>query len=260
MGGNPIPAPGNDLSIAMVMLNQSEQVDGEVIGNHLSMFINPEADMQNQTIGWFMFAHEFFHLWNGKTLRFADTSTDWFKEGLSNYYTIKALNQIGVVNEDITKMVLNNLFYQRYLNDPGFGSLAPAGAATPERKDKHWGLVYGGGLFAGVCMDMEIRNNTNNKVSLDDVMRKLYKDFGGKDKLIDIATLNQYLNKFGKTEFEEFINKYVTGTKAAPLEEYLAYAGVNVDTAQGQLTLSHISNKSAQQQMFWERFLGKNPQ
>ena len=257
MGGNPIPGPNNNLSTAMVVLNQSEQIDGEVIGNHLSMFINPEGDMQSQTIGWFLFAHEFFHLWNGKTLRFTNTTTDWFKEGVSNYYTLKALNQVGIVNEEVTKMVLNNLFYQRYINDSGYKNLAPSKAASGFDKDNHWGIIYGGGLFAGICIDMEIRKNTENQLNLDYVMRELYTNFGGSDKLIDSNKLLATFNNFGNTNFTTFLDAYIHGTQPVPLHEYLTSAGVRVSYQEGQLILEHMAKKSKQQQQSWSGFLGK---
>lgn len=257
MGGNPIPGPGNNLSTAMVVLNESEQVDGEVIGNHLSMFINPNGNMQEQTIGWFLFAHEFFHLWNGKTLRFSNTTTDWFKEGVSNYYTLKALNQVGIINEEITKMVLNNLFYQRYVNDSGYKKMAPSAAASGFDKDNHWGLIYGGGLFAGICIDMEIRHQTNNKFSMDSVMRELYTEFGGSPDLIDPKRLLTAFNSYADTDFSTFLASHIQGVTPVPLNEYLVYAGVKVNYSDGNLVLAHAPEKTEQQQQSWNGFLGK---
>ncbi|MCW5518535.1 hypothetical protein J1N09_01700 [Aureitalea sp. L0-47] len=258
MGGNPVPRPGSELSTAMVLINQSEQVDGEVIGNHLSMFLNPEADMQNQLIGWFMFAHEFFHLWNGKTLRYNDTTTDWFKEGISNYYTLKALNQTGIVNEEITKMVLNNLFYQRYRNDAGYGTMAPANAASGFDKDNHWGLIYGGGLFAGIGMDLEIRHNTNNLKSMDDVMRQLYNEYGGSEKTIDQQRLIDIISEFSKTDFEPFFQKHILGSELVPLERYMPYAGKEVSFDNDQLTIRASEENSEKEKEIWQGFLGNN--
>lgn len=258
MGGNPIPAPGNDLSTALVMIHQSENLDGEVIGNHLSMFINPNADMQNQMIGWFMFVHEFFHLWNGKSLRFQDTATDWFKEGVSGYYNLKALNQVGMVNEEVSNMIMNNLFYQRYVNDSGYGTMAPSEAASGFDKDNHWGLVYGGGFFAGICLDMEIRKNTGNKSSLDNVMRRLYKDFGGKDALIDQNTLMEYISDQAKSNFNAFRHNHIEGILPMPLADYLPYAGIEVNQENGQLQLTHKAEKTALEQEICAGFLGVN--
>jgi len=258
MGGIPKPGPGDELTNVLVMINQSKEIDGEVIGNNISLFLNPEAAPQEQIIGWFLFAHEFFHLWNGKSLRFNDTSSDWFKEGITSYYTLKALHNAKLVNEEVIKMVLNQLFYNRYINDSGFGSLAPSDAASGFDKDNHWGLVYGGGMFAGICIDMEIRHNTENVSSLDDLMRYFYKQTAGKDALIGNQDILNQANLIGRTDFTEFMNTYVKGTHEMPLKKYLEFAGINVSTDNKQLQLIHDSNKTNFQQKLWFGFLGLN--
>jgi len=258
MGGLPKPLPGNEFSKVLVMINPSENMDGEVIGNHISLFLNPEGEMQNQVIGWFLFAHEFFHLWNGKTLSFEGTRSDWFKEGVTNYYTLKALYQVGFIDEDVIGMVLNSLFYNRYINDPGFGKLAPSDAASGFDKDNHWGIVYGGGLFAGICMDMEIRNNTANENSLDQLMRHFYEQYGGTDKQISNMDILDTANSLGETDLSPLMDSCILGPEFAPLEQYLPFAGVQVDTVNGQLRLSHLEDKSELQKKIWDGFLGNN--
>ena len=62
-------------------------------------------------ISRFIFAHEFFHLWNGKSMVPDDQETEWFKEGFTNYYTLKALYHVGLLNDTAYFSVLNNLFY-----------------------------------------------------------------------------------------------------------------------------------------------------
>lgn len=256
MGGIPEPAPGNEIATVLVMINEADAIDGEVIGNNISLFLNPDAQPQEQIIGWFLFAHEFFHLWNGKSLRFENTKTDWFKEGISNYYTIKALHHAGLVNEEVVKMVMNGLFYNRYINDPGFGTLAPSEAASGFDKDNHWGLIYGGGLFAGICMDMEIRNNTENENSLDDLMRHFYKTTAGTDTLIGNKDILAKVNELGETDFTNLLNHSIHGTEPVPLQDYLKYAGIEVLTEDGQMKLQEVSNKSPLQEEIWSGFLG----
>jgi len=258
MGGIPKGGMGKELEQCLVIISQSEHVDGEVIGNHLSMFMNPDGNPMDQMIGWFMFAHEFFHLWNGKTLRFADTSTDWFKEGISNYYTIKALKQTGFIKEDVVLGMLNNLFYQRYIHDPGYGSLSPSRAASGFDKDNHWGLVYGGGLFAGIAIDLEIRHRTENADSLDDLMRELYAQYGDTEKLIVQDDILKRANHLGTTDFTGFMQEHILGPLPISLQPYLKYAGVLVETSGDQLKLTHIVEKSHLQNAIWEGFLGGN--
>lgn len=256
MGGVPKSAPGNELSKAMVIINEGEQIDGEVIGDDISIFLNPNAAPQEQVFGWFLFAHEFFHLWNGKSLRFQDTSTDWFKEGITNYYTIKSLYNTQIVNEESIKVVMNNLFYNRYINDSGLGTLAPADAAFALLKDNHWGLVYGGGLFAGLCIDMEIRHNTQNQKSLDDLMQFFYNNLSGTDALITNKDIIDKTNELGKIDFTPFMNSYIKGVEIVPLKDYLKFAGIEVSTENKQLSLIHLKDKTPLQEQMWSGFLG----
>ncbi|UCE69478.1 MAG: hypothetical protein JSW57_00730 [Flavobacteriaceae bacterium] len=258
MGGTPLPRPGMELKQSLVLINQSENIDGEVIGNHLSMFINPAGNAMDQMIGWFMFAHEFFHLWNGKTLRFTNTETEWFKEGVSNYYTIKALNQTGFINEEIVLGMMNNLFYQRYVNDPGYGTLSPSVAASGFDKDKHWGLVYGGGLFAGIAMDMEIRHRSENTSSLDDLMRDFYRLYGGTDQLIGQEDIVTKANQLGSTDFSGLIKEHIEGPKPISLAPYLVFAGVLAEAGEDQLQFTHRKEKTDLQAAIWQGFLGGN--
>lgn len=258
MGGIPKGGgPGKALKHSLVIISQSDRVDGEVIGNHLSMFMNPDGSPMDQMMGWFMFAHEFFHLWNGKTLRFADTTTDWFKEGVSNYYTIKALKQTGFINEEVVLGMMNSLFYQRYIQDPGYGSISPSRAASGFDKDNHWGLVYGGGLFAGIAMDLEIRHRTGNQSSLDDVMREFYTEYGGSEHTIDQTDILDKVNKIGNTDFSAFMNSYIKGTDLIMLAPYLKYAGIEADTSANELLLTHLQDKTALQSDIWAGFLGE---
>ena len=256
MGGIPKPGPGEVMSQCLVIISQADSVDGEVIGNNISMFMDPDGPEFNQMIGWFMFAHEFFHLWNGKTLRFTSTNTDWFKEGVSNYYTMKALYQTGFASEEVILAMLNNLFYQRYTHDPGYGSLPPYKAASGFDKDKHWGLIYGGGLFVGIALDMEIRNRTQNEASLDKLMRNFYEVYGGTENTIDQDDILGEVNKLGNTDFEALLSDHILGTEPISLTPYLKYAGVNADDLDNQLKIHHIPDKSPLQKDMWNGFLG----
>lgn len=256
MGGIPNPAPGVTLDQCMVIITENEAVDGEVIGNHISMFMDPEADLQSQTVGWFIFAHEFFHLWNGKSIKFAGTTSDWFKEGFSNYYTIKGLYQVGFIDEPVLKGILNNLFYQRYINDPGLGTMSPVTCAEGFSKDQHWGLIYGGGLFAGIAADMEIRQSSGNERSLDDLMRALYRQNGGTNDYLSNDILVKGIQETGYEGFDAFFTNYLNGNKVISLAPHLDHAGIQVTDENKTLDFSHREEKTPLEASIWEGFLG----
>ena len=147
MGGVPNPSPNNKFEKSIVIINSSDMTDGEQIGNNISMLIQKNGDAMSTMISTFIFAHEFFHLWNGKSFWPIDNDTEWFKEGFSNYYTLKSLHHIGFFNDTSFLDVLNSFFYQRYNADTGIGNLS---MTKGEEKHDHWGLINGGGLF---CSD-----------------------------------------------------------------------------------------------------------
>ncbi|WP_224488115.1 M61 family metallopeptidase [Robertkochia flava] len=256
MGGIPKPDPKEKINQAMVIITENEITDGEVIGNHISMFMNPNGDPQSQMIGWFIFAHEFYHLWNGKSIKFEGSGSDWFKEGVSNYYTLKGLYTVGFLKEESYKAVLNNLFYQRYINDPGLGEMSPVASADGFSKDRHWGLIYGGGLFAGIAADMEIRTHSENQKSLDDLMKDLFQNSVRNPVFYNNDDLIAKIQAYGFAAFPEFFENHLKGTEVISLAPYLKHAGVDVSTANGQLTIEHQPEKSEMEAAIWEGFLG----
>lgn len=255
MSGIPITSARHGNTI-MVAINEAGQVDGEVIGSHISMLLDPQSPPQQQMVGWFMFAHEFFHLWNGRTITVNGTKEDWFKEGVTNYYTLKALYQVGFINEQALTSVLNGLFYQRYQADSGLGTLSMREAASGFDKDNHWGLVYGGGLFAGIALDFMIRKNTNNKKSLDDLMRHLYKTYAGSGESYSTEDVLLAVNKLGGSNLGPFFEKYVYGSDPIPVEKYLSKAGYSVTIKNGQLIVKPKAEMSDLEQKIHNGFLG----
>lgn len=257
MGGIPKPPPGNEFKKALVIINSGSQMDGEVIGNHINMIFNPDGNAQTQLISKFIFAHEFFHLWNGKSIRVSNTTEDWFKEGVTSYYTLKALHHVGVVDDDGYFAILNNLFYQRYSNDKGYGKLSMRDVADGFSKGDHWGLIYGGGLFVGLCQDIVIRSETKNKNSLDQLMVEYYKDYAGTDETYSTADMHASMTKFSGSDQSEFFKKYVYGVEPVPITECLSRAGLNAEIIEGQLKVLRKEGASEIEQTILEGILGE---
>lgn len=246
MGGIPKPPPSNRFERSIAIINAGKDLDGEVIGNHISMILNPAGDAQSEVFGKFIFAHEFFHLWNGKSINVADTTEDWFKEGVTSYYTLKTLHSLGEISEAEVFGLFENLFYKRYVDDQGFGRASMRDVAGPGMKDKHWGLIYGGGMFAGICQDVAMRRATKNKRSLDDVMRLFYRTIAGTTKTYTTADLERAIEKIAASDQSEFFKQYVYGTAAVPIEKCLQDAGFNASVANGSLKISRRSTVGQQ--------------
>jgi predicted metalloprotease with PDZ domain len=192
----------------------------------------------SQTFGGLLFAHEFFHLWNGKSFTPNADDTEWFKEGFSNYYTLKALHHIGFVDDQSYLDVLANFFYQRYDSDDGVGKFS---MTNGELKHEHWGLIYSGGMFVAIAQDMQIRSASGNQHSLDDLMRYMFGKFDTTG--YDIGDIETELSRLNGLSQEDFFARYIYGVERIPLSKYLAMA--NIETRkEGEQTMFKIGEES----------------
>lgn len=244
MGGVPNPAPDNKFKKAVVIINSSGATDGEVIGNNISILVEKGGDKTSKMFSRFIFAHEFFHLWNGKSFSPANDETEWFKEGFTNYYTLKALHHVGFLTDESFLEVLNSLFYRRYKNDDGVGKIA---LTRGEEKHDHWGLIYGGGMFVGIAQDLVIRKATNNRKSLDDLMKYLFKKYGGSNREYDLKEIRQKMSESSGADQTDFFNDYITGTKPLPVTGYFEIAGLDAKIENGNLILTKNENAAVLQ-------------
>ena len=258
MGGIPKSPPGNEFKRVIVIINAGNNADGEVIGSNINMIFDPKGDPQSQLISKFIFAHEFFHLWNGKTIVVADTTEDWFKEGVTSYYTLKALHHTGTINTETYFAILNNLFYQRYINDEGYAKLSMRDVASGFSKGKHWGLIYGGGLFVGVCQDIAIRSNTANEMSLDDLMRSYYREYAGTSRTYSTRDMQDSMTKFSGRDQSEFFKKHVYGIEPVPIAECLSKAGTIASVESGQLKVFEPETSTEAKKKILDGILGIN--
>jgi len=229
MGGIPnLPTEGGVIK-SMVVINPSATTDGEALGKNISLLLDTDGDQMSQVIGRFIFAHEFFHLWNGKSFTPESDETEWFKEGFSNYYTIKALHHIGYLDDASYLDMLANFFYQRYDSDDGVGSLS---MTDGELKHDHWGLIYSGGLFVAIAQDMQIRTASNNEKSVDDMMRFMFDKFS--DETYDIDDVEQALSHLNNESQKDFFTRYIVGTERLPVAQSLELANIETLQENGQ--------------------------
>ncbi|MEJ8800712.1 M61 family metallopeptidase [Pontibacter sp. H249] len=255
MGGIPRPSPDSPFKKMVVVISSHPSItDGEVIGNNISILIQKDADQFSKTISRFIFAHEFFHLWNGKSFRPDSENGEWFKEGLTNYYTLKALHHIGFLTDETYLDFLSNFFYKRYHDDNGLGRLA---MANGEEKHEHWGLVYGGGMLAGIAQDMLIRDATNNAKSMDDLMRSLFNKYGNSNDDYTLEELKIMMSELSGIEQTEFFNSYVSGTEKIPIDSYLTLAGLDANIDNGNLIISKKEHQTQQQRKIMEGLFGQ---
>lgn len=257
MGSIPKPPPSNPFSRSVVILNPGEQTDGEVIGNNICIIVGANSDPTAELFAKFIFAHEFFHLWNGKSLVPAGTENEWFKEGFTNIYAMKALNHIGAISERELFGTLDGLFYKRYSTDPLYGKASIRDVAKGDEKHKHWGLIYGGGMFTGLCVDTEIRRSTGNTKSLNDVMRSLFSKYSDSDRTYSTEDLRSAMEAASGTELSTLFTDHIYGPSPVPIDKCLSGIGLNAVIVKGQLKVSRKPDATAIENRMIDGLLGK---
>ena len=184
-----------------------------------------------------LYSHEFFHAWNVKRLRPADlvpyryddaqpTSWLWVSEGITDYYGGVALARGGVLDSAGFFGFIANEIDQvgsappTALSDASYGAwIAPT--------DGSGGLYYPKGGLTGFLLDILIRDATNNRGSLDQVMRRLYETTYKRGRGF---TANDWWGEVSRTaggkSFTEFARRYVDGREPLPVDSVLRLAGL----------------------------------
>jgi predicted metalloprotease with PDZ domain len=199
---------------------------------------------------WLSFvAHEFFHLYNVKRIRPIAlgpfdydrenyTNLLWVSEGFTSYYEDLILIRAGLLTRDeyLERARANIVNYESI---PGhlfqsakessfdtwiqFFNRAPNAANTTIS-------YYDKGAALGMLLDLKIRNETNNRKSLDDVMRTLYQRFYKEKKrgFTDTEFREVSENAAGGP-LSEIFDVYAATVKDIDYPRYLAYAGLDID-------------------------------
>jgi predicted metalloprotease with PDZ domain len=226
--------------------------------------------------------HEYFHNYNVKRIRPYElgpfnydrenrTNLLWVSEGLSVYYEYLIVKRAGLMSEDeLLKSFEDNI--NTIENDPGrkYQSLSQGSYETwddgpfgnkPGSQDKSISY-YDKGPIIGLILDFAIRNATDNKKSLDDVMRYLYWHY--------YKTLHR---GFTDAEFQQACQdiagrslsmefEYVNTTKEIDYTTYLAYAGLKIsekvdkNTEKRKFTLARQENMNPLQLSIFQSWSG----
>ena len=183
-----------------------------------------------------LYAHEIFHAWNVKRLRPADlwpyqydraqpTPWLWVSEGITDYYADLAELRGGVIDE--------NGFYaataakMREVEQTRPVSLDDASIDTwIHPADGTQYTYYPKGSLAGFLLDIMIRDASDNRQSLDNVMRDLYTTIYKAGRGFTPADWWSAVSKAAGRSFADFNDRYVEGREPYPWDRVLPLAGL----------------------------------
>ncbi len=233
-------------------------------------------------------AHEFFHLWNVKrirpqTLEPVDHTREmytralWFAEGVTSTYAAYTLVRTGLWSHaqflaDLGKQI--NELESR----PARAWQSAEESSLDTWLDKYslynrpeFSIsYYNKGQLLGVALDILIRDATDNRASLDDVMRRMnreyaelgryYDDSAGVERAVKevVSVANTSLAPGAESAAEgdsgaraastaDFFKRYVSGTDEMPFADLLARAGLTL----GMLSQSKASAVQGVPQVYY---------
>src|SRR5439155_17777104 len=87
---------------------------------------------------------------------------------------------------------------------------------------------YDVGALASLLMDMELRSRTRNRVSLDEVMREMYRRFPLSGNGYTTADMIALLETISESQWDDFFARYINGTGQYPFESALEVVGLEL--------------------------------
>ena len=195
------------------------------------------------TFGDFMvplMAHEYFHLFNVKRIRPAEmwpydyhaeqfTPLLWWSEGVTDYYADLANLRSGLwTTEQFLGNATQNMQQVEGAPEPWSEEDGSVATWINEVFVNSSQLYYPKGSLTGLLLDVSLRDASDNRHGLDDVMRALYTRFYQKQKGFTTQDLLGLLREYGLPDVDAFYQRYINGRESLPYESVLAKAGIAV--------------------------------
>ena len=194
-------------------------------------------------------SHEYFHLWNVKRIRperLADSDLSaeaytellWAFEGITSYYDELALARSGVLTAE-EYLDLFAATVTRVLRSPG-----RARQSIAESSFDAWSKFYKQdanapnaivsyytkGALVAFGLDIEIRQRSADSLSLDDLMRRLWSQFGKPGKAVPERAIEDVIADMLGTSMAPFFHAYVYGVEELPLQAWFSSLGIGYRT------------------------------
>ncbi len=224
------------------------------------------TDKDRKGLGFF--AHEFFHLYNVKSIRpivlgpfdydkECITNMLWLSEGGTVYYEELILNRAGFLTRDgFLENAGKTIGTHENIVGHEFQSVAISSRDTWmlffNRNENAQSVTinyYNKGATLCMLLDLKIRNESKNQRSLDDVMRTLYQDFNNSQhRGFTDQEFREVCEKAAGCSLAEFFD-YVYTTNPVDYAKYLGYAGLNIDLTPQEPAITYL-DKSINKKSF----------
>jgi predicted metalloprotease with PDZ domain len=191
-------------------------------------------------------AHEYFHTWNIIRIHpaeYGDVSyrtppysrSLWWSEGLTMFYGDLLVRRAGLPQTDTSRVMhLENLI-SRYYGNPGNHLIDPekvslAAYAPNGMLGDYEASTHLQGELLGAMMDLLIRDRTDGRNSMDDVMREMMVRFSGVRGFTG-EDIDSLVTQICHCSMTGFFHDHVRGNKPIDFNTYLRLIGLRADSS-----------------------------
>lgn len=191
-------------------------------------------------------SHEYFHLWNVKRMKPAaftpydltrETHTGllWVYEGITSYYTDLALVRCGMITVEsylellgrtVTRVVRGSGRRRQSIEESSFDTWTKFYKQDANATNAIVSY-YAKGALVALCLDLKLRNDTDGRISLDDVMKEAWKRWGETGEGMPEDGFERMCIDLSGVDLEDFFDATVRGTGELPIESLLDSYGVD---------------------------------
>jgi predicted metalloprotease with PDZ domain len=193
-------------------------------------------------------AHEFFHLWNVKRIRPAAlekfdydrenyTPSLWFSEGTTSYYDLLIPLRAGIYDRQEFLAELSKEI-TRFLTTPG-RLVQPLSESSfdawiklyrPDTNSHNSQISYYlKGAMVTLLLDLLIRDRSHGERSFDNVLLRMWTDFGKEEIGFSEAQLKSIIEEMADADLTEFYDRFIHGVEELPFDSYLANFGLELE-------------------------------
>lgn len=194
-----------------------------------------------------LFSHEYFHAWNVKSIKPAAfipydldqenyTEQLWAFEGITSYYDDLFLVRSGVISiEAYLQLLAATLTRVQQGNGRTKQTLAQSSFTAwnkyykqDENSPNAIVSYYQKGALAALCLDLIVRQQSNNRYTLDHIMQALYQNWLNTGKGLSENEWQQFAETVTRIELKDFFQTALFSTSDLPLASCLKSAGIEL--------------------------------
>lgn len=190
-------------------------------------------------------SHEYFHTWNVKQIKPAAfmpydldregyTRQLWAFEGITSYYDDLMLVRCGVISADdyllllaqgMSRVWMGSGRFKQSVADSSFDAWTKF-YRQDENSPNAIVSYYAKGSVIALALDLTIRQLTQNQRSLDEVMLRLWHEYGQAAIGVAEGEIERIAAEVAGAPLDAFFDRYLYGTDDLPMAELLAQVGI----------------------------------